>query len=124
MMKRGYELTMKRIFPASTIVSILLLTGCLGTKTQSESTKPAGAPARAGEANAATISGKVSFTGKKPVMRTIDMSASLACAHAHNGPVKSEEVVVNDNGTLKYVFVWVKSGVADRLGCLPPIASS
>ena len=47
-------------------------------------------------------------------MATLDMSANPACERAHKGePVHSEEVVVNGNGTLKNVFVWVKSGLPE-----------
>ena len=42
------------------------------------------------------------------------MSATPACAKEHSTPQKSEEVVVNEDHTLKYVFVWVKSGVPER----------
>ncbi len=61
----------------------------------------------------ATISGVVKFNGKKPRMRPIDMAgADAKCAEAHGGKrLKPETVVVNDNGTLRNFFVWVKSGV-------------
>jgi Carboxypeptidase regulatory-like domain len=108
---------------AAAIAAALLIAGCGGTKEQSENTQPkeeatknaAGAPAAIDEANAATVTGKVSFTGQKPAMRNLDMSANPACARAHaSAPPKSEEVVVNDNGTLRNTFVWVKSGLPDR----------
>ena len=100
----------------------MFLAGCGGSK-ESENVKPkeeptktaAGTPANVNEADAATITGKVNFTGAKPAMRTIDMSANPACAREHKGSAqKSEEVVVNDNNTLRNVFVWVKSGVPDK----------
>ena len=38
----------------------------------------------------------------------------------HTGaPVKSQEVIVNGNGTLKNTFVWVKSGLPDKTWKLP-----
>ncbi len=45
-------------------------------------------------------------------MRPIDMAgADEKCAELHVGvSEKPETVVVNDNGTLQNVFVWVKSG--------------
>lgn len=101
--------------------SLVLLAAC-GGKEQSENATPkeeatktaAGAPATVDEANGATVTGKVSFTGDKPAMKNIDMSATPACARAHSTAAKSEEVVVNDNGTLRYAFVWVKSGLPDQ----------
>ena len=109
---------MTRIVFSVGVASALFLAGCGGgggTK-EAETKKEAAAPAAViDEANAATLTGKVSFTGDKPSMRTIDMSATPACMRAHAGsPQKSEEVVVNDNGTLRYAFVWVKAGVPDR----------
>ncbi len=61
----------------------------------------------------ATITGTVKFAGKKPRSRPIDMAgADAKCAELHGGKrLKPETVVVNDNGTLRNVFVWVKSGV-------------
>ncbi len=61
----------------------------------------------------AAITGTVKFTGKKPRTRPIDMAgADAKCAELHGGKrLKPETVVVNDNGTLRNVFVWVKSGV-------------
>ncbi len=61
----------------------------------------------------ATISGSVKFTGKAPRARPIDMAgADAKCAELHGGKrLKPETVVVNDNGTLRNVFVWVKTGI-------------
>jgi len=61
----------------------------------------------------ATITGTVNFTGKKPRSRPIDMAgADAKCAEAHGGKrLKPETVILNDNGTLRNVFVSVKSGV-------------
>jgi hypothetical protein len=109
----------RKILIGSALVSALVLAGCGGSeqpKEESKSAPPAASTAPPiDEANAATVTGKVSFTGEKPKMATIDMSANPACARAHSGAAqKSEEVVVNDNGTLKNTFVWVKSGLPDR----------
>jgi outer membrane lipoprotein-sorting protein len=115
---------MKKVLLSFGIVSVMFVAGCGGSKApetaKEEAAAPASAPAVIDEANAATVTGKVSFSGTKPVEKTIDMSANPACARAHAGsPQKSEEVVVNGNGTLRNVFVWVKSGVPDRQWPLP-----
>src|SRR6478736_3730520 len=110
---------MKKIWISCGVASLLFLSGC-GSKTEtSEAPKkdeaPAAAPAAAADdANAATVTGKVSFSGEKPVMKNISMDATPACARAHTTPQKSQEVVVNDNGTLKNTFVWVKAGLPDK----------
>ncbi len=105
------------------LLSLGMMIGCgsSGNK-EAENTAPkpeatktaAGAPATVNEADAGTITGKVNFTGDKPAMRNIDMSANPACSRAHSTPQKSEEVVVNGNNTLANTFVWIKSGLPDR----------
>ena len=78
---------------------------------------PAAAPVD--DANAATVTGKVSFAGDKPAMKNISMDATPACARAHTTPQKSQEVVVNENGTLKNVLILVKSGLPDKQWPVP-----
>jgi hypothetical protein len=110
---------MNRLLIAGGAISALLLLSCGGSKEEAkkdEASQPAAAPAAApvDEANAATVTGKVTFAGTAPSMKTIDMSANPACARAHTTAQKSEEVVVNGNGTLANTFVWIKSGLPDR----------
>ncbi|MEP7132113.1 MAG: TonB-dependent receptor, partial [Acidobacteriota bacterium] len=74
----------------------------------------AAAPASAGSAapaattGGATISGKVTFAGANPAKETIKMEADAFCKSAHSGPVYTEDAVVNPNGTLGWVLVYVK----------------
>ena len=109
---------MRPIFYSCAIAAALLLASCGGggesKKEESKAAAPAATAPAVDEANAATVTGKVSFTGEKPAAKTIDMSATPACARAHTTPQNSDEVTVNDNGTLRYAFVWVKSGLPDR----------
>src|SRR5438477_8748332 len=104
-MNRRTALTLRTGLIACGIAFGLLLASCGGPRTQSENTKPkdeptktaAGKPAGIDESNAGTISGKVNFSGQKPEMKIIDMSATTACAKEHSTPQKSEEIVVNGN---------------------------
>ena len=59
----------------------------------------------------ATVTGKVKFTGTKPVMAKIDMSDEATCKAKYPTPPTAETVIVNANGTLENVFVYVKSGL-------------
>ncbi|HXF96156.1 MAG TPA: carboxypeptidase regulatory-like domain-containing protein [Gemmatimonadales bacterium] len=59
----------------------------------------------------ATITGRVRFTGPKPTNPTIDMSEEPQCKAKYQTPPRAETVVVNPNGTLANVFVYVKSGL-------------
>ncbi|MGH9723257.1 MAG: carboxypeptidase regulatory-like domain-containing protein [Bryobacteraceae bacterium] len=98
--------------------ALLVVSSCGGgeKKAEEKAAAPAAAPASApaDDANAGAVSGKVAFAGAKPAMRNISMDATPACARAHPAPQKSEEVIVNDNGTLRNVFVWVKAGLPER----------
>lgn len=59
----------------------------------------------------ATVTGRVKFTGAKPTNPRIDMSEEPECKAKHQTPPTAETVVVNANGTLANVFVYVKSGL-------------
>src|SRR5262249_12830949 len=109
---------MKKIWIGVGLACVLTFAGCGGSeKTETAKAPESAAPAAGGggaatpdEANGATVTGKVAFTGDAPKMASIDMSANPVCMRAHPTAQKSEEVVVNGNGTLRNVFVWVKSG--------------
>jgi plastocyanin len=75
---------------------------------------PAGAPAApaAAAAGSGTITGKVAWSGTAPTMEKIKMEADAFCKSAHAEPVYSQEVVVNPNNTLQWVFVYIKEGVS------------
>jgi plastocyanin len=121
---------MKKFWIGTGVSFALILTGCGGGGEKTEAPKADAAAAPAGgaaavpdEVNGATVTGKVIFSGTKPSPKTLDMSAVPACMNAHKTPAKSEEVVVNDNGTLKYAFVWVKSGLpTDKTWQVPATA--
>ncbi len=117
---------MTKIWLGVGLACALTLAGCGGDKTEApkaESAPAAGGTATPDMANGGTITGKVAFEGTKPVMKTLDMSATPFCERAHQGsPVKSEEVVVNDNGTLKNAFVYVKAGLPDQNWQVPATA--
>ena len=111
-------MTMTRKLTVSLLVLLLLvLVGCAR-----EETKPAETPAPTtaqtappvDPATAATITGKVTFQGTAPKANRLRMDADAACTKMHASPVLSQEVVVNDNGTLRWVFVYVKEGPGNR----------
>ena len=60
---------------------------------------------------AGDITGKISFSGKAPAIPQIKMNADKQCLAMHPNPVNSEDVVINSNGTLRNVFVYIKSGL-------------
>ena len=73
---------MKKTWIAAVVAGIVTLASCGGDKPAE--TAKSDAPAAGGvlstpdEANGGTITGKVAFTGEKPKMATLDMSANPA----------------------------------------------
>ncbi len=68
---------------------------------------------------AGEITGKVVFKGKAPAESRINMNADPVCKKAHPNAVFGEEVVVNKNGTLKNVLVYIKDGLAAKAYPVP-----
>lgn len=79
----------------------------------------------------ATLTGKVIFEGPKPKRKVIRMMTDPGCAAQHSKRVRSERVIVNKDGTLRNVVVYLKSGfqggpfeaptepvMLDQVGCI------
>jgi plastocyanin len=65
-------------------------------------------------AEAATITVKAPFEGQAPAAETLKADADPNCALMHPQGISSDAVIVNANGTLKNVFVYVKEGVSGK----------
>ena len=107
------------------VIAIVAAVGCGSGKPQDAAAKtnpaaqraepiqlaeaPAGA-ASAAAAGSASIRGTIRFEGAAPSPEKVKMDADPVCQQQHASPVYSEEVVVNSNGTLKNVLVYVKEG--------------
>jgi hypothetical protein len=107
----------------SLCLAIALLAGCSGAgnkKPQSAAKEtPAVSYFKVDSSTAGTLTGKIVFTEKKPARKPparkpIDMSGEPACVAAHGGRAYDESVVVNPNGTLANVFVYIKSGLEGK----------
>ncbi len=70
-------------------------------------------------ATAATVTGRVTFSGEPPALRPINMGADEDCKHDHEGAVMPETVVIDADGGLQYAFVWVKSGLEGKAFEIP-----
>lgn len=105
------------------LLTSLFLISCGGKKddTASSATSPAGSDSAASAPiGDATVSGSVKFTGAKPKAKKIQMTADAYCKTVHSTSVDAEDVVVNPNGTLKNVYIYVKSGLAAGLTFAAP----
>jgi hypothetical protein len=76
--------------------------------TPSKDDKPAPPPVNG------TIDGLVKFVGIAPKPQPISMAANASCAAHHKGQVIDESVLVNADGTLRNVVVWVSQGLEGR----------
>lgn len=91
---------------------LIFALGCGGEKKEEQAPKPAVAPAK--PTGIGTIAGTVNFTGTAPKGARLRMNADPVCLQQHTETVYGEEVVLNENGTLRNVFVYVTEGVGGR----------
>src|SRR5258708_22671093 len=102
----------------ATILMCLALSSC--STERPAGTRPSGPRVSPDEATGGSIAGKVAFAGAAPAPKPIDMSANPQCERTHKGQtLTTDDVVVNANGTLRNVFVWIKSGVPDVRWAVP-----
>src|SRR6266705_945417 len=64
--------------------------------------------------SAATVSGKVIYTGTPAKAKTIDMSKEPSCAKQHATPITTEAVVTGPNNSLANVVVYISVGAPDE----------
>ncbi|MFQ5718873.1 MAG: carboxypeptidase regulatory-like domain-containing protein [Acidobacteriota bacterium] len=115
---------MKRFVCSASVPVLLFAAACGGGDSSTPTPAPAPAPG-AGTAPAAEkspaagtatgngeIKGSIAFEGEAPKRKKISMGADPICQAAHTEPVFDDSVIVNDNGTLKDVFIYVKAGLA------------
>ncbi|MBI4583915.1 MAG: carboxypeptidase regulatory-like domain-containing protein [Planctomycetes bacterium] len=84
-----------------------------GAAAESKESAAAAGPQKAWDPalGTATVRGAVKFSGAAPPRRPIDMGSEAKCKEFHQEPPLSETIIVNSNGTLKNVFVWVRKGL-------------
>lgn len=97
----------------------VLLTSCGSAPKPAE--KAAEQPAfQVDAATAGTIRGTIRFAGKRPAVQIISMDADAQCAKMYGGATMTDEgVVVNGNGTLSNVFVYLKTGLEGKRFATP-----
>ena len=64
--------------------------------------------------HAASITGKTTFAGLPPVAQAIKTEADPKCKMMHPQGLASDQVIVNSEGGLKNVFVYVKQGLEGK----------
>ncbi len=109
---------MSKLLVVTAIICALLLASCgdgSGDSASQSSPEPAAdkMPSKGTDISmySGTVSGTIHFKGTAPKVRPMRMDAE--CGAFHSEPVMSQNVVVNENGTCKWVFVYVKEGLGD-----------
>ncbi len=109
-MSHGIDL--KKVMAAT--VAAFIVTGCGGGGDAGSGDSGGGAEAVENPVDAATagnVSGSIAFEGDAPALQDIDMEEEPVCADKHASTPMIEDVVVNDNGMLANVFIYVKEGL-------------
>ena len=71
-------------------------------------------------ANAGNVAGKVSFKGSQPPRSFVPLNGDRTCSKLHgDAPVPSDGLVVNQNSTVKNVFIYVKNGLNGKKFPIP-----
>lgn len=75
--------------------------------------------ASSGTGWAGQIEGFARFNGEIPEMPVLDMSTDPSCSAMQAGPVANPAVQVNEDGTVRNVFVYIKEGLEGKTFPVP-----
>lgn len=114
----------KSLVCSASLVGLLFAVACGGDESSAPSgPSPAAPAAPAAPAGPVTgtsgVTGSIAFEGEAPKLLKISMGADPICQAAHDGPVYADIVTVNDNDTLRDVFVYVQSGLSGKTYPVP-----
>lgn len=103
------------------LVAGLLVAGCGGSDDEDNFGKGGGGTSTASTValGTASISGKVTLSGKAPAAAVISMDADPVCRSQHSTAAKDETVMADSKGDLANVFVYVTDA-----GSTPPPAAA
>src|SRR6202167_5779014 len=116
-MRHGKVRWMRRaLLPTAGLLQYILF-GCSGAgPKEPTASKKEAAPEifHVDTATAGVLKGSIRFIGNRPARKPIDLSSDPACVEAHKGRAFDESIMVNPNGTLANVFVYIKSGLEGK----------
>lgn len=97
-------------------MSLLLFAACGGggTEVETSAEAPPQEIFQVDPSVAASVSGSVQFAGEAPRLVPINMGGDEGCTASGGDPVYPETVSVNENGTLKNVYVVVSAGLEGK----------
>jgi len=124
-------MSFKKGIAFSAMLLLLLAVGCGGGEGGATSRPSTSAPSQAAGSGTTTaaasgdamgtsnVKGSVQFEGEAPGGKKIRMDADPFCAKSHPDGSTTEDVLVNENGTLRNVFIYVKSGLEGHTYAAP-----
>ncbi len=106
-----------------TLSLAVLAAGCKSSTPAEKSAeipaKPAVSYFKVDPATAGTITGKISYVGRPPARKAIDMSEDPACVGARHEKAFDESIVVGPGSGLANVFVYIKGGLEGKKFAVP-----
>lgn len=95
------------------VMSLVSLSACGGGDSAETADAPASDTPAADSTpmGSSSVSGTISFEGTAPTMPRVRLNRE--CNELNEDGIMAETIVVNDNGTLKNVFIHVTAGLAD-----------
>ncbi len=113
----------RSVIAASAGVAALVAVSCKQGGAAPAEAASAPTTAQVAPLGSAVIMGEVKFVGKVPKNPVIDMSEEAKCQADYKTAPRDPVVVVNPNGTLADVFVYVKSGLPANASYPPPTSA-
>ncbi|MEX0600058.1 MAG: carboxypeptidase regulatory-like domain-containing protein [Rhodothermales bacterium] len=101
-----------KILVLAVTTSAFVLAGCGGGGESGGASESDAATAEQAPTGSATVAGSIQFTGTAQERQELNLDRE--CMGLRDEPALSQRVVVNDNGTLRWVFVYVKEGLGDQ----------
>jgi plastocyanin len=91
-----------------------MLAACSGPPAAKKENATTPAYFKVDPSSAGAISGKVTFHGKVPPHKRVDMEEDPQCASLHKSPVFDDSIATSRDGSLANVFVYVKQGLEGK----------
>ena len=114
-------MTRKLLAVTVALLPMIAVIACGGGEAPPAEAPAAAAAAAGGEmidpatlTDAGGVAGSVQFAGSDPELQVIQMAADPYCLSSHSGEVVAQRVMVNANGTLAEIFVYVKEGLEGK----------
>jgi len=104
----------KYLTPMLIIALVFMFAACGGGDDDRRAERRPAETVEIDPATAATVISKVNFEGTPPEPQRVNMAADRSCQELHDEPVYTREVMVNDDGTLANVFVYIKEGLEGK----------